>query len=120
MKLLISIFALAGSVFGQSPFFSDFSPTVKGAALGTSHVYLWSQTIAPGSVQVAAYTDAMIRFNSVLLPPHKGVVIAYPFAGGLITCILTPNALDATKVDYQLAISKEGCPTCDISKQGTF
>ena len=53
------LFVLAAVATAQQPVFNDFSPSVKGMTVGTSHCYFWSHLVGY-DLEIACYANGTL------------------------------------------------------------
>lgn len=60
-KLLLLLPFLALPAIGQNAVFNQFSPSVIGMTIGTSHCYMWGNLTPPYTLIVGCYTASGIQ-----------------------------------------------------------
>ncbi len=126
--LLVALLAIAARApcgAQAAAVFNDFSPTVKGMTVGTSHCYLWAHVAPPWDMEVACYTAGVLRqiqvqpigqsMSGTFAFCDSGSFVVPCAAGGTITWLVTPNG--ATSL-WQLTAQPNG--GLAIYQEGTF
>ena len=111
MKLLLTLMLTLPCLAQdpQAPVFNAFSPTVIGVTFGPTsaypHCYFWSVVPAPWRVEGACYLNG--KAIPVSASQDSTLMGSWPFSGGIVTWIFTPNANG--NIDYQIAAAlKDG------------
>ena len=100
-KLVLLLLLLGSSLLAQNAVYNNFSPTVKGVTIGTTHCYIWFHGSAPTpyDIETACYISGVIKYISVGVAgqamqdtfnyPAGNIGWLFTSSGGVITWQLT-------------------------------
>lgn len=91
MRLLLLLLLLGSSLLAQNAVYNNFSPTVKGVTIGSTHCYFWfhGSSVSPYDIEVACYNPTVV-FLAVGLPGQT-MVDSFNYPGGNIAWLFTSS-----------------------------